>query len=93
MTDYESHEPQQITFQFPPPKVEIQNEPETFTKDAKGMLKQVETQKQSAEWYKNIADNLKEIIESIMPLQHHSHTKVRLEISELCRQILVHCPR
>ncbi|GLV45261.1 Telo2 interacting protein 1 [Carabus blaptoides fortunei] len=93
MTDYEPNEPQQVSFQFPAPKVEKQYEPETFTRDGKGMLKQVETQKQSPEWYKNIADNLKEIIESIMPLQYQSHPKVRFEISELCRQILVHCPR
>lgn len=85
---------EEITIQFPLKIIEnseIEQKPKV--KNIEDMIKNFQIETRSKDWYKSTAENLHKIIEHLLPLQYHSHEKVRYELGDLSKQILTLCPR
>lgn len=75
-----------------------QDEPDPFgmklrAKGIEGMKEHLENAKRNKDWYHAAGQKLILLMKSIVPVQYHPHDKVRLEISVMCANIVLYCPK
>lgn len=91
MSDERAEEKVNVVFQYPIKDGELENIKEPVTQSKENTFEKFKNAQRTDKWFKSTEFKLKEIIESISPLQYHDHPKVRLEISTLCEEILTYC--
>lgn len=75
-----------------------QEEPDPFgmklrAKGIEGMKEHLENAKRNKDWYHAAGQKLILLMKSIVPVQYHPHERVRLEMSVLCANVILYCPK
>ncbi|CAG9825114.1 unnamed protein product [Phaedon cochleariae] len=71
----------------------ISNSQKMKWKDNKEITEHLNSTKISPQWYKDTDKKLEGLVQEFGKVLHHSHPKVRKELSHMCENILYHCLR
>lgn len=63
----------------------------TKWKSASEVKAYINNSSRTIKWYKQTDENLHTIMKTFMKLIQHSHTKVRVELAEMCNLLIVKC--